>query len=221
MTGSIRACLMPDLSLSEINALCTKAARGAGYSWGMAQEAGFAAKWLCLRNVAGADHVACLLEQLKGEDPRTLAPAPEDGALSVPGGRVCSLALGCLISDRPDLVLGQASLTCPGVVQPVLLLPFLAGLAEGSTQVELTFDETGILVQCGSVISDKPLPAGNCVTAISIRKSADAQMRADVVREQPHLSVSEPSFELLNEFADKTYVPESALSRERGAGGAD
>ena len=34
------------LSLPEIDALCLKAARGAGYSWGVAEEASFAARWL-------------------------------------------------------------------------------------------------------------------------------------------------------------------------------
>ena len=33
-------------SLNEIESLCKKAARGAGMSWGLAEEAGKAAKWL-------------------------------------------------------------------------------------------------------------------------------------------------------------------------------
>ena len=34
------------LSCNEAASLCMKAARGAGMSWGMAEEAGFAAAWL-------------------------------------------------------------------------------------------------------------------------------------------------------------------------------
>ena len=33
-------------SLSEIGALATKAARGSGMDWGLADEAGYAVKWL-------------------------------------------------------------------------------------------------------------------------------------------------------------------------------
>lgn len=35
------------LSRNETESLCMKAARGAGFSWGMAEEAGFATGWLC------------------------------------------------------------------------------------------------------------------------------------------------------------------------------
>ena len=41
------------LSQNEIEQLCLKAARGAGMSWGLAEEAGFAAAWLAMRGLHG------------------------------------------------------------------------------------------------------------------------------------------------------------------------
>ena len=38
--------LSASLSRNEVASLCMKAARGAGMSWGLAEEAGFAAAWL-------------------------------------------------------------------------------------------------------------------------------------------------------------------------------
>ncbi|MEL7259121.1 MAG: DUF3726 domain-containing protein, partial [Pseudomonadota bacterium] len=34
-------------SLNEVESLARKAARGAGYSWGLAEEAGKATRWTC------------------------------------------------------------------------------------------------------------------------------------------------------------------------------
>lgn len=50
-----------DLSLGEIEALVTKAARGAGYPWGLASEAGAAARRLTAGGAPGADHFAVFL----------------------------------------------------------------------------------------------------------------------------------------------------------------
>jgi len=40
-------------SLGEIGALATKAARGSGMDWGLADEAGYAVKWLQRRQLPG------------------------------------------------------------------------------------------------------------------------------------------------------------------------
>ena len=41
-------------SLGEVEALARKAARGGGYSWGMAEEAGFAVRWASIDRRSGA-----------------------------------------------------------------------------------------------------------------------------------------------------------------------
>jgi len=48
-------------SLNETQALCRKAARGAGMAWGLADDAGFAARWLEDRGQGGAAQLAALL----------------------------------------------------------------------------------------------------------------------------------------------------------------
>ena len=44
-----------DMAHSEVRSLVTKAARGAGMSWGMAEEAGWAADWLARREMPAAE----------------------------------------------------------------------------------------------------------------------------------------------------------------------
>lgn len=44
-----------NMALSEVRSLVTKAARGAGMNWGMAEEAGWAADWLARRAMPAAE----------------------------------------------------------------------------------------------------------------------------------------------------------------------
>jgi len=46
---------MANCSLSEIDALARKAARGAGYSWGIAEEVGKSARWLSAYGFKGPE----------------------------------------------------------------------------------------------------------------------------------------------------------------------
>ena len=98
-----------NLSLGELEALCLKAARGAGHSWGMAQEAGRAVRWLEARGLEGAMALADLLETT-------------DGAI---GGKNCALTQGARLSDQQPVAHQEID-----VVSPLLLRPFLAGHAE-------------------------------------------------------------------------------------------
>ena len=50
-------------SLNEVGATAKRAARGAGYAWGLAEEASEATRWLCAQGLDGAAQLALLLEQ--------------------------------------------------------------------------------------------------------------------------------------------------------------
>ncbi|MEL6478340.1 MAG: DUF3726 domain-containing protein [Pseudomonadota bacterium] len=116
------------LSPGELQRLAAKAIRGAGASWGTAEEAGMAVRWLETRGHPGARALADLLHDWPGE-----ALTAETGHISSPAGRLCPLAAGMAISDHADLP-GWDQIHLTGVVQPLLLRPFLeiAGYAETS-----------------------------------------------------------------------------------------
>ncbi len=88
------------LSLGEVEGLCKKAARGAGLPWGLAEEAGFAARWLSAHGFDGAGLVLADLET---------------------GGQ--SLSLGVALADAPEAG------TIPAAEVPLLLAPFAALVA--------------------------------------------------------------------------------------------
>ena len=110
------------LSLSETQALCAKAARGAGFDWGHAEEAGRAAQWLAARGLPGCE---MLLHRLRTDALRLRAleathPAP-----------LCPVHLGTALADHATLpeVTGQTTLELGQIAVPGLLLPFLATAA--------------------------------------------------------------------------------------------
>ena len=53
---------MANYSLAEIDALSRKACRGAGYSWGLAEDAGKAVRWLTAYGLPGAETLSELLQ---------------------------------------------------------------------------------------------------------------------------------------------------------------
>lgn len=97
-----------DLSLSELRALITKAARGAGMEWGLAEEAGWAAEWLARRGLPAGTWAADLLAGWNG-------------------GAACPVAQGTALADAVRAG-GQGALgrgLPVGISSPGYLLPFL------------------------------------------------------------------------------------------------
>ncbi len=67
------------VSLNEIDAMARKAARGAGYAWGLAEEAGRAVRWLEARGLPG---LAALLRHLERGAPNETSPLLAGATLS-------------------------------------------------------------------------------------------------------------------------------------------
>jgi uncharacterized protein DUF3726 len=89
---------MPYYSLTEIETHCRKAARGAGYEWGEAEEVGKAVRWLCAAGINGAAEV---LELLQAVDGKVDKYRPNAGLFQGdPQQQVCGLSLGCALADR-------------------------------------------------------------------------------------------------------------------------
>ncbi|MES2335322.1 MAG: DUF3726 domain-containing protein [Pseudomonadota bacterium] len=109
-----------DLAHSELNALVTKAARGAGMSWGLAEEAGWAAEWLSRRGLPAAAWAA-----------EWLAQAVDGRPTPVQVGVAFADALPAAQTWFPDATLPD------GMSAPGYLLPFLHLAATRFGQTEI------------------------------------------------------------------------------------
>ncbi len=129
------------LSRNEVASLCMKAARGAGMSWGMAEEAGFASAWLLQHGIDGPRHLKAHLDAAQGRPWRDLCPKVTPGQWQAPVGRaLCPVVLGVTLCDYaglPEGLVAGPSIRIGRVDHPVLLIPFLATLG---AILDLVFD---------------------------------------------------------------------------------
>jgi hypothetical protein len=115
MKHELRSDTALELSLSEISALSSRATRGAGRSWGEAEEAADAACWLAR---AGLDWADALLEVLD-------APA---------ANAECALRAGIALADGVALSGSPMSTGPHWINSPRFLLPFAARVADHTRQ---------------------------------------------------------------------------------------
>lgn len=180
-------------SLGEVRSLSIKAAKGAGFSWGEAEEAGFAVEWLEARCAPGVEALA-----------RYLSSGMTDNH--------CPIRLGCKISD-----LGEYKSSLPmNICQPLLIAPFIANTLQHETLLLSTL-KCSLLIsrmdvfthQYDAILYEKPtavlIEPGEQIPDISICKSRVEDTQKTFVH-------------ILERLAHKTYAPATEQSRIAGAG---
>ncbi|MBZ8118694.1 DUF3726 domain-containing protein [Roseovarius sp. LXJ103] len=194
-------------SLSEIESLSRKAARGAGMSWGMAEEAGKSATWLAAADLPGPEALADLLERLHDQDLAEFAPVICADAWRAPGGALCPIRAGAALSD-----LGCSGETrIEGVIQPLLLLPFVVQAAEAP----LVIHWPGATFACGDALRGAATAlCGQADVLIEVATAPEQPMMECALRYSPHAE----AVAVLERFAQLTYAPETEASRVSGAG---
>ena len=222
---------MPELllcSLNEIRALATGAARGAGLPWGVADEAGRAARWLEARGLAGLSTLDGALESLSAPDWRRCFPVPEGALWRAESGEIDGLLAGMTLADRADRPLpfsDDGALVLARVRWPLLAMPFLAGVAQacGARLVVSLGPQTpaiGIGPQSVSE-SGRVLVGMALAKAVRIENGGNGAMPPDLPRLDGSIPVDRGIYASLDRRAARTCVPESAESQARGAGGSD
>jgi hypothetical protein len=187
------------LALSELRSLITKAARGAGLSWGQAEEAGWAAEWLARRGMPAADWATVWLA------------ARMDGAVS-------PVEVGVSLADElanTPAITGQA--LPDGVVAPGYLLPFLHRIAQAGSSVSIASTRG----QVARISSNGEVTFG---PSWQLQSDSWLLFKAGDPGSQPSLAgrpkVLSSVLECLEGLALRTTVPQSDTSR-RDAGASD
>lgn len=186
---------MIDLSLNEAETLAAKAARGAGFSWGLAEEIGRAARVMATEG-DGWSEALLTLARAAGDFE---APKPERVARwrrcerDAAGARpLCPVRAAALfIDDAAELGAGPLRIAHVGL--PVWLGAMLKCSGIWIAEVEPRAASGDVTIRRGS----DPTPCGGA------RRAA----------------IAPATLADLGAYAARTYVPESAGSRRRGAGG--
>ncbi|WP_027258059.1 DUF3726 domain-containing protein [Leisingera aquimarina] len=205
-------------SLNEIEAMCKRAARGAGLSWGLAEEAAKGTRWLSSFGFPGAELLAALLELNDRLPPADFAPSALTGVWSAPSGRMSPLIAGAALSDCAVQLMDAGRIEMERVCVPLLLVPFAAGAAL-RLETPVAVEWAGVyLATDGRQLCARGAPdAYTAMLADKVAFSTPAEMTD---RREPVLRGSAPAeaWDRLGVLAHRTYAPATEASRLRGAG---
>jgi hypothetical protein len=208
-------------SLSEIQAVCLKAARGSGLTWGVAEEAGMAAAWLAAAGLPGAELMLGVLEH-----PHRAPPAVAAGTWrAADGGRVCPIAAGATLSDFAALPegIGKGGLTIVATACPAVILPFAAQAARRTGRaVRVGWPGVdALLAPQGHRISGAEGSIAVAVATVSLSPAAAESWSLEQLRRTGR-SVAREVWQRLDDLAMRTTVPATARSHaDAGAAALD
>jgi hypothetical protein len=211
-------------SLNEIDSLSKRAARGAGFSWGLAEEAGKAVRWLAARNLSGPQALANLLTQNDGKAYAALAPVSTDGLWCAASGPLCPLITGAALCDRAVEIGAGRTVELGPTSQPLLLLPFAAAVA-GITGLIIELSWAGMVIvmtpQTVLLKGDSAaltIPCADSLRCRSIETAESAAASAPISASHSGREVDMGIWQQLDMFAARTFAPATEASRLAGAG---
>lgn len=203
------------VSLNEVESLSLKAARGAGMSWGLAEEAAHAARWLAARGWAWDRSLVVLL----GRREQIAAPMLAGHGIrsSRQGFAICPIHAGAAMAD---LLHVDQSITLYDVLSPIWLVPFAYRRTIEHRSVELTWASGACSINAGGAIGAEP-PGIQDASLDWIRVELKASVLSPDVPQlstQPDVPADPAAWSALEQWAARTYVAASLQSRLAGAG---
>ena len=193
-------------SLGETAALALKAARGAGMSWGLAEETAASVVWLHSHGLPGISALCSYLGQYLGQ---TAAPQSPDGGCPIMTG--CALIDG--MTDVPEI--SSQTLDLGHVHAPLLLLPFVARLEPGHYWLQAPGLPGTVSITKGDGWQSHCLRgSGSCKVSLGNRPQVDPALQT-ITRVDGRFTCC---VERLNAYAYRTYAPATGQSRMSGAG---
>lgn len=207
------------VSLNEVDVSAKRAARGVGLSWGLAEEAGKAVRFLCARGLPGVDALLPLLGAYEGLPPGAASPDRLSGNTRGAGSFLCPIVAGAALSDDPAAVPRASTIVFHNVRAPLLLLPFLSRAAR-KLHVSLSGDGTDLrlhAMESGEVAASGSLCVELCAELAVSRVDGLADVACRTEGTEP-VHVDDAVWAALQKFAARTYVPASEKSRLMGAG---
>lgn len=206
-------------SLNEIEALSKRAARGAGLSWGLAEEAAKGTRWLSAFDFPGVTLLADLLEMNDRIPEIDVSPVALRAEIwHAPARRMSPLIAGAALSDCATRLLDRGNITLDAVNLPLLLVPFIGGAALRLGQPVVVEWADARLATDGKDLCVQATPDALLTRhADRVVVSAPAQMtgQREVVS---RAEIPDTDWKRLETFAHRTFAPATEESRLRGAG---
>jgi hypothetical protein len=205
------------LSLGELETTARKAARGAGYPWGLAEEAGRAARALAEIGLDGARLLRALVDAVAPRPQQSLVPARLDSIWAAEEGPLCPIRVGATLCDLARS-LPEGGMAISRVLVPGLFLPFAADAAR-IRDAPVTLSWRGGIVGIGP----EGLPRASGVLKLADAAEADlflhpGGMALPAAPRETRARPDQAAWDAILALAHRTYAPATEASRLSGAG---
>lgn len=208
---------MMNVSLNEVTAMARKATRGAGYDWGVADEAAQAVRWLCAHGLDGCKALAGILAPRDNAALKAMTPDVAGRAWYCTSGTLCPLLAGGALSDFAYRLSGD-DLVLTSVHTPVLLLPYAASAARfAECPVTLTWDGVSAVTDGQTVSIEGPDDAVMSASPCCASVCTGGQV-TDPLPTATRAIPAAADWRALDDLAARTYAPATEESRRAGAG---
>jgi hypothetical protein len=206
------------LTLVEAESYLRKAARACGLDWGIAEEAGKAARWLAAFDLPGPEIMLAHLQQLPAGEYRQCVPDCSKEPWQAPGGLLCPVITGAALADRSSQMLGGHCFRLAATAYP-LLLAATVGQAARCHRTVFTTAWAGVRVSC----FENGLSIEGNRDDLLLERVDNITCQQDELSEPQQLpatrsyAIDYDLFKAIDQLAFQTYAPATEESRA-GAG---
>ena len=206
------------LTLSEAETYLRKCARATGLTWGIAEEAGKASRWLAAFSLPGPQLVLAHLQSITDKNYSDCIPDCNHTPWVAKSDLLCPVISGAAIGDRSSRMLNGEKILLGGIAYP-LLLAATVGMAARCHKTVFTTRWAGVAVSCfenGLTIEgnhdDLLLASVDSVSCEQGNLTTPQQLPSTL-----GYSVEDEAWRAIDALAFKTYAPATEQSRA-GAG---
>lgn len=206
------------ITLAEAESHLRKVARACGLEWGIAEEAGKAARWLAAFDLPGPELMLAHLESLRGKAYRDYIPDCAADPWRAPGGMQCPVIAGAALADRSAQMLDGRVFELDRTAYP-LLLAATVGQAARCHRAVFTTAWAGVRVSCfengiaiGGRRDDLLLDSVDAVDCRREEPDEPQQLPSTLAYE-----IDDAIYARIDRLAFETYAPATEESRA-GAG---
>ncbi|MCR9212351.1 MAG: DUF3726 domain-containing protein [Proteobacteria bacterium] len=206
-------------SLNEIEAICKKAAFGAGLPFGISEEAGKAARCLASNDLPGPELLAKLLSLYQQRPHSGFIPILNSETSFGASDTICPLMAGAVLTDRMKQA-EEEGIVFNSLAYPLLLVPYVFICARSTgTSFKISFED--IRVETSKVGGFTITGPKDQLTRTNT-KTATVSATGRKLNSQPLRNscrnVDDESWHILNHLAHQKFAPATEASRSLGAG---
>ena len=192
-------------SLSEIDTTSKRAAKAAGFSWGVAEEIGKAIRSLELFGLPGVINLNLYLKKIKDQNPKKINKIEKENK----NQDLCPIYCGVAILDQCRQLEVLKTIKFYNVNYPLLILPFVSKTSEIlGKKILIKFNKSSYLFNFNKSILLKNIK----------NKIYDLANELTIEFLENKNSFSSKEWKELYKLSEETFVEESDSLKEKGAG---